>query len=101
MSAIVKVHSLRGNIQDAIDYILDEDKTEPILTSCTNCSVPQLSGTVWKYQQNIRFDDTMNSNGIQGYHFILSFDDMNVTSEQVHDIAERSARDCDILISRK
>lgn len=89
MSAIVKVHSLRGNIQDAIDYILDENKTEPMLTSCTNCNVPQLAGTVWKYQQHIRFDDRLNSDGVQGYHFILSFDDMNVTSEQVHDIAER------------
>lgn len=93
MGAIVNVHSLKGDIQNALDYILDEEKTENILTGCTNSSVPELAGIKWKSLRNAnKIQNGYSKNdkdSVKGYHFILSFDDPKVSPEICYEIAEK------------
>ena len=59
MGVVTTVHSLKGNIQDALDYVLDESKTEQCITECSNCASPLLAGKKWKsmYPQEIKADE--------------------------------------------
>lgn len=97
MASINTVHELRGNIQDAIDYILDEEKTDWNLVGCTNCANPSLAGTKWKItnnqskSQNGLFND---KNGVVGYHFINSFEKGSITPEECFELSKEWIEKC-------
>lgn len=90
MSVITKVHALRGNVNNAIDYILNPDKTEDCLTGTNMGVVPEHVGMFWKSKWK---EDGFRGTKV-GYHFIQSFDDPNLTPEQIYELAEEWIKDC-------
>ena len=90
MSSIMKVHSLKGNINNAIDYILDETKTDYWISGTNRGVDPSVVGMYW--QSEWKENNYKGTN--VGYHFIQSFDEPNLKPEQIYEIAEEWIKDC-------
>lgn len=90
MSSIMKVHSLKGNTNNAIDYILDETKTDYWISGTNRGVDPSVVGMYW--QSEWKENNYKGTN--VGYHFIQSFDEPNLKPEQVYEIAEEWIKDC-------
>lgn len=90
MSVITKVHSLRGNINNAIDYILDENKTDSAIIGTNIGVIPEHVGVIWKSG----WKEEGYKGQIVGYHFIQSFDEPGIQPEQVYEIAKEWIEEC-------
>lgn len=90
MSVITKVHSLRGDVSKAIDYIINDEKTEPWLIGTNYGVVPEYVGMYWKnkWKEEGYRGDTV------GYHFIQSFDDPDLKPEQIYELANEWIERC-------
>lgn len=94
MGVVTTIHTLKGNIQDALDYVLDREKSESHLMSCSNSASPFLAGKKWKVLNEIRSKSEMQEDSTVGYHFIQSFDDKNVTPEKCYELARQWIEKC-------
>ena len=83
MSIITKGHSLRGNINNAIDYIINDEKTESWLIGTNDGIIPEHLGMIWK----ARWKEEEYRGQTVGYHFIQSTDDPNIKPEQLFELA--------------
>lgn len=86
--ATIQVHSLKGKVQDAINYIIQESKTEAFICESKNCNM-HCAGIQWKlehekgqYKRPSIYDDVV------GYHFRQSFAADTVSKEEAFDIAK-------------
>lgn len=72
-----KVHRILGNIQKAIDYILDPEKTENGLNVGCRHVIPECAGELWGWEARQISKKSSQLNGkkasVEGYHFIQSF----------------------------
>lgn len=86
--ATTRVWALKGNVQKAIDYICDIEKTEGAYVYSSSAS-PSVCGMDWSNNNelnNQKFFDAYNST--VGYHFQQSFAPGTVTKEQAMQIAK-------------
>ena len=81
-----RVWALHGNVQNAIDYIINKDKTDNgLLVEAKNCS-PHSAGLMWKIQA---MDNRNAEDGIVGFHFQMSFEAGSVTPDEVMELSKR------------
>ena len=85
--ATTRCWALHGNVQNAIDYIINDEKTDhSLLVESKNCS-PQTAGYLWK-QQRLLSEEEIKKNSIVGYHFQMSFKAHTVTPEEVMELSK-------------
>lgn len=87
--ATVRGWALRGNVQRAIDYITNPDKTKDLFVHSTS-GHPSVTGLEWKIRNNI-LENNVGRSGKEtyaGYHFQISFPPGEVTEEQCYSIAD-------------
>lgn len=88
--AFVKGHALRGNIQRAIDYIVNEAKTKnDTLVSWQSLSgaSPSTIGISWSVRKElVEQKDHRKKTDIVGYHFVQSFAPNEVDEDKAHEI---------------
>lgn len=85
--ATVRCWALHGNVQRAIDYIINEAKTDNgLLVESRNYPVSQ-SGLMWTAQEKYKEDYTEDATNIVGYHFQQSFEAKSVTPDEAMEIS--------------
>lgn len=90
MSVITKVHALRGKISNALDYILNPEKSEPWLVGTSMGVIPEHTGMFWESE----WQEEGYRGSKVGYHFIQSFDEPNLSPEQIYELADEWIKDC-------
>ncbi len=85
--ATIGVHSLFGNIQTAIDYIADENKTEPGMCEGKNINIP-IAKYEWSSFKENKNETLSSYDKVTGYHFRQAFAAGTATSEEVYEIAK-------------
>lgn len=86
LMATIGVHSLFGNIQKAVDYIVDENKTEPGLCEGKNIN-PAIAKYDWSSNAN-SFNNQTSYDTVNGYHFRQAFELESVTPEEAFQISK-------------
>lgn len=88
-----KVHSIRKTIQKAINYIIDDEKTEGGINIIARNVIPQVAETTWKYQMQLISQQSAHLKGedasVQGYHFIQSFKGREVDEETALELTKK------------
>lgn len=85
--ATVRVWALHGNVQNAINYICADDKTEKSLKECKDCTIG-VAAIEWKAKRELK-NETVNSiNEIVGYHFQQSFEVGSIAYEEAFEIGK-------------
>ena len=86
--AVTKILARKGPLADGVDYILNEEKTDALLTVHLNCDpgreVREMLDTKQAYGKK---------NGVQYYHVIQSFKPGEVTPEMALEIATEFAKE--------
>ena len=87
--AVTKILSRSGGLQQAIDYVLNGDKTDDcILTAHFNCDPGR------EYRQMMQTKrETHRTDGRQCYHIIQSFRPGEITPELALEIAKEFVRE--------
>lgn len=86
--ATVRVHALKGNVQDAINYIIQKHKTKEYLCE-SNHSNMYCAGIEWKLNaERGRKRKTSAIDDVVGYHFQQSFEKGSVTEEKAFEISK-------------
>lgn len=86
--AITKILARKGPLADGIGYILNEEKTENLLTLHLNCDPGR------EYRQMLDTKQTYGKmDGVQYYHMIQSFKPGEVTPELALEIAKEFAEE--------
>lgn len=94
--AVTKIKSIKSTLKSALDYIMDEEKTDgTLLVSGGNCT-PEVAYLEFKMTQDmckeVVGDYSKKSNNL-AYHTIQSFDKKdNITPEEAHKIGEELAK---------
>jgi len=88
--AITKIIAGKGNVSDAVKYILNEKKTDNrILTATLNCEpgheVQQMLDTKARFPEK--------ADGVQYYHIIQSFKPGEITPETALEVAKKFAEE--------
>lgn len=72
-----KVHQIKKTIQQAVNYIIDPEKTDNGLNVITRNVIPDVAGLTWNSEMNAISHQSSHLRGdhaaVQGYHFIQSF----------------------------
>lgn len=86
--AITKIKSLKGNIQNSINYIVNEDKTLDKLLVSSFGTTPETAGNDFKIDQfkYANGDIKKVQKGNQAYHLIQSFKPNEVNADVAHQI---------------
>lgn len=86
--ATIGVHAIKGNVQDAINYIINEEKTESIVCESKNCNMYS-AGIEWKLQTNRgKRRNVSIRDDVVGYHFRQSFAEGTVNLEEAFEITK-------------
>ena len=86
--ATVGVHALKGNVQNAINYIIQKCKTEPNICESLSCNM-HCAGIEWELKNNRgRQGRKTMVDDVVGYHFHQSFAAGTVTKEEAFEIAK-------------
>ncbi len=86
--ATIGVHAIKGNVQDAINYIIRKDKTSPVLCQAKNCNM-YCAGIEWDMENTkCRRRKKSSRDDVTGYHFRQSFSPDSVSEEQAFEIAK-------------
>lgn len=86
--ATVRVHALKGNVQNAINYIIQKHKTKDYLCE-SNHSNMYCAGIEWKLRsENGKKRKTSVIDDVVGYHFQQSFKQGTVTEEEAFEISK-------------
>lgn len=93
--AYTKIHPIKVFLKDALEYIMDKEKTDgQLLVSGHGCT-PQTANWEFRLQHEIAKDkvgDYYNSNSSTlAYHLIQSFKPEEVTPETAHEIGKKLA----------
>lgn len=87
--ATVRCWALHGNVQRAIDYIVNEEKTDNgLLVESKNYPVSQ-SGLMWTAQEKFREDYTEDATNIVGYHFQQSWEAGSITPNEAMELSKQ------------
>ena len=93
--AIVKAHEIYGNIKHTINYVTDSYKTDGNKLvhqkSFKNINNPLLLGLQWTMKNNHFSDSNFGKRESQGFHFIQSFAEGEVTYNQAFEIGKQFA----------
>lgn len=84
--ATVRVHAIKGNAQNAINYILQKQKTETNLCESNHTNI-DCAGIEWKLRAN-RKRNASAYDDVVGYHFQQSFAPGSVTKEEAFEISK-------------
>lgn len=86
--ATIGVHAIKGNVQDAINYIIRTDKTSPILCEAKNCNMHS-AAIQWDLEKSKgRRRKTSSRDDVTGYHFRQSFLPGSISEEEAFEIAK-------------
>ena len=89
--AVTKILARKGPLADGVDYILNEEKTDQLLTAHMNCDpgreVQEMLDTKRAAGPNGKMD------GVQYYHIVQSFKPGEVTPELALEIAKEFAEE--------
>lgn len=86
--ATVRVHAIKGNVQDAINYILQKHKTEDCLCGSNHANM-YCAGIEWKLKTSRgRKRNASAYDDVVGYHFQQSFAPGSVTKEEAYEISK-------------
>ena len=93
--AITKIKAVKSTVYKALDYIIDENKTDgKLLVTGYNCNPETASFEfdITKESANILNSNIDNKNGNQAYHLMQSFAITdNITPDQAHQIGKELA----------
>ena len=86
--ATVRVHALKGNVQDAINYITQKHKTKEYLCESNHSNI-HCAGIEWKLSAE-RGKKRKSSviDDVVGYHFQQSFKQGSVTEEEAFEVSK-------------
>ncbi|MEG0408551.1 MAG: relaxase/mobilization nuclease domain-containing protein [Bacilli bacterium] len=86
--SIIKVHALKGNVQSAINYIVNKDKVAAGCVGSFGVNI-QTAGMTWNLKkQNKNTNNNFSSfDDVTGYHFIQSFPPESISPEEANDMA--------------
>lgn len=86
--ATVRVHAIKGDVQKAINYIIQTQKTKNCLCE-SNHSNKYCAGIEWKLKNNRGKKRKVSAiDDVVGYHFQQSFEPGSVTEEQAFEISK-------------
>lgn len=83
--ATVRAWALHGNIQNAIDYVLQDEKTEKHLTYIKGATASTI-GLKWKVDRDT---EKQSVSDIVGFHFQQSFETGSITLEEAMEIGKQ------------
>lgn len=85
----IKFWALHGNVQRAIDYIANENKTTDFCVESTSgCDIHTL-GLYWKTMDHFHTHTFLNRKSVQGYHTVISFPPTeNISPEECFEFAK-------------
>ena len=83
--AVTKILARKGPLADGIDYILDEEKTDRLLTVHLNCDPGREAQEMLDTQRAAGPNGKMD--GVQYYHIVQSFKPGEITPDLVLEIA--------------
>ena len=86
--ATVRVWALHGNVQNAINYIINEDKTKDGIYECKG-GTPSIAGIEWKASRDIVKETIPSTEDIVGFHFQQSFEVGSVSYEEAFEIGKK------------
>lgn len=87
--AIVKCHALKGNVQTAINYIINPDKVAAGCVGSKGVNI-NVAGLSWSIRQsaNNKSKSSSSLDNVTGYHFIQSFPFDSITADEANDMAK-------------
>lgn len=87
--AIVKCHPIKGDIQNAINYIINPDKCAEGCIGSENTNI-YTAGLEWKIkrEKGIRVKKESPYDQVMGFHFIQSFPVGSITCEEAFDLSK-------------
>lgn len=85
--ATAHFHRLKGNVQNAINYIMNKDKTLSHLIEAKNCNM-FCAGIEWNLKNNNGKRKKSSIDDVIGYHFHLNFEANTVSPEQAFEITK-------------
>lgn len=87
--ATVRVHAIKGNVQNAINYIIQKNKTKDYLCE-SNHSNMYCAGIEWKLKaENGKKRKSSVIDDVVGYHFQQSFKQGTVTEDEAFEISKK------------
>lgn len=88
-----KVHQIKKTIQQAVNYIIDPEKTDNGLNVITRNVIPNVAGLTWQTEMNAISERSSHLMGesasVQGYHFIQSFKGNEVDEQQALELTKQ------------
>lgn len=82
-----RVWALHGNVQNAINYIVNEEKTNEGLTECKGGLIGS-AGIEWKTRRYLKKETLPSSEEIVGFHFQMSFEEGSIEYEEAFEIGK-------------
>lgn len=86
--ATIRCWALHGNINNAINYVINPNKTDNGMLVESTSQRPEISGYCWKAQEKIRPEYEGDFTDIVGYHFQQSFEAGSITPDEALEISK-------------